>query len=594
MNETNHYSSKTLKKRKKKSSYLARAKKFGKSGRFGHGSHVSEDTYNYFVRVVEINKKKFDTEQEREIFVANTFEQTIGQEVTLATNQFTSYAIEQLIPCATDESIEKFMLALASDLRPICCDIFASHVIQSLLKFASDRVQELSDCEGEASVWLSKHMDWILKVGRFLLNNIDEFAWETYANPVMRTVLEVISGGVVTHSYNSKEKVKKIDPELKPMVPKLFKSLLKDYCKLVTSLPQLSDLTTATLTSGLLQSLVQAAARLCHKQLVPLYAKLIEVLKSKESFNDANTRLLEMMLHVAPENLYSQLFETFFQGNLKLLSCESRSNFSVQRLFDSCPSKEQLELLLEEVGSATVIEEILNAGNTGVILAMGQACERLKSGQGTFIQNLTIALQCETPEQKFKLAPLVLALMNHTKYQAKLKMREEGDPPLVTLQGSLLLQTLLNFNRPIKVVQSLLAMEPSELTNIFCDSKGSHVADSFMSSTYVGEKSREKLCHHLKGRWTEIACNIWGSRCLDATWRASTLKSRQNIVSELAQHVARLKSDKYGRFIVQEYGVDLYRHKPGEWIESQGQALRKKKKKSLSSEEPRNKKVKSE
>jgi nucleolar protein 9 len=52
-------------KKKKKKSYLSRAKKFGKSGRFGRGSYVSEDVYNYFVRVVEINNGKFETEEER-------------------------------------------------------------------------------------------------------------------------------------------------------------------------------------------------------------------------------------------------------------------------------------------------------------------------------------------------------------------------------------------------------------------------------------------------------------------------------------------------------------------------------------------------
>jgi len=54
-------------KKKKKKSYMSRAKKFGKSGRFGKGSYISEDVYNYFLRVMELDNAGFPTDEERGI-----------------------------------------------------------------------------------------------------------------------------------------------------------------------------------------------------------------------------------------------------------------------------------------------------------------------------------------------------------------------------------------------------------------------------------------------------------------------------------------------------------------------------------------------
>ena len=58
------------KKRKRKSGknsrFLQKAKKFGKQGKLGHGHEVDTDTYNYFLRVLELfNKNEFETDEER-------------------------------------------------------------------------------------------------------------------------------------------------------------------------------------------------------------------------------------------------------------------------------------------------------------------------------------------------------------------------------------------------------------------------------------------------------------------------------------------------------------------------------------------------
>ena len=63
MSETN--SNQEFKRRRKRKSVIGNAKKYGKKGRFGRGSHVDQSTYEYFIQVLELTKKEFDTPEEK-------------------------------------------------------------------------------------------------------------------------------------------------------------------------------------------------------------------------------------------------------------------------------------------------------------------------------------------------------------------------------------------------------------------------------------------------------------------------------------------------------------------------------------------------
>ena len=72
---------------------------------------------------------------------------------------------------------------------------------------------------------------------------------------------------------------------------------------------------------------------------------------------------------------------------------------------------------------------------------------------------------------------------------------EESMP--VHINGSLIIQELLKFNKPIKIVNSLLAQEPAHLRQLLSDPRGSYVTDVFMNSESIGEKSRDGLIKSL-------------------------------------------------------------------------------------------------
>ena len=51
--------------KKKGRSFLYKAKKYGKKGLYGRGKNVEEETYNYFVRVMERLKDEFEDDEEK-------------------------------------------------------------------------------------------------------------------------------------------------------------------------------------------------------------------------------------------------------------------------------------------------------------------------------------------------------------------------------------------------------------------------------------------------------------------------------------------------------------------------------------------------
>lgn len=144
---------------KKKHSFLTKARKYATKGLYGRGKNVDEETYNYFIRVMERLKEEFEDEEEKglfgfyllikkiinmfvfnafldaEMFVVNVFEQTNGKEMDLICNQVVSKIMEKLLPLAKNENLQYFADLMLKDMRIICTDPYASHVLEKVCGF---------------------------------------------------------------------------------------------------------------------------------------------------------------------------------------------------------------------------------------------------------------------------------------------------------------------------------------------------------------------------------------------------------------------------------------------------------------------------
>lgn len=76
-------------------------------------------------------------------------------------------------------------------------------------------------------------------------------------------------------------------------------------------------------------------------------------------------------------------------------------------------------------------------------------------------------------------------------------MIKNEDNDFIHIHGSVIVQTMLNFNKPFKLVQNFMDLSNSEISKIFCHSKGSYIGESFMQSKYINIKTKEKFMEHM-------------------------------------------------------------------------------------------------
>lgn len=571
-------------KRKKKKSFIQNARKYGRKGTYGRGSNLDEDTYQYMVRVLELMRDNaFPTFEEKLIFVNNVYEQTIDNEVDYSKNQIGSRVIDTLMRFANFHVIIRFASAFMDVIRPICSDRFASHVLQRILTVCAERgtrnLNEKKPANDEIKVETTEvevYNEWVIKLSKYLMNNMEDFVWDTYANHIVRTVVELLGGLINEAADGSDSKSRRNEPQdlsTRRKVPEEYKELLLEICRRLSAWPQLPEFPNNELTSGLLQKLLYSMKDVDKKTSKALIEKVVtvcfdsgdETQVSSAFGSESSMRLLEACIAVARPKIYTRIYAKFFINRLGKLSLMIGANFTVQRLFGNCQSKEELEAMFDEI--STNFLAILEKGNLGVIASVADACKRLQARQGPFVNAMAKTLNCEEPSERQNRIALLVARM---KPFENTESEDNIGEFRVNLHGSLILQSMLHFNKPIKIVNSLLSASGNELKTLFADPRGSRVMDAFAESKFIGEKSREKMARRLEGQWVQLACSKHGSRSLEKVWQWSQIKQRLWIIEELASAGGSLLATETGKIISGKLNVPLFARSKKEWIDAQG------------------------
>ena len=113
-----------------------------------------------------------------EIFVANVFNSNSEEEEKLCCNQLVSRVFEKLLPLAPSDVKTRIMTKLGSDLRLYVTNPFASHILETLLTLASFKQKSEQESPQEFSEF---RREWVLKVSKYCINNLAEFAQDSYA-----------------------------------------------------------------------------------------------------------------------------------------------------------------------------------------------------------------------------------------------------------------------------------------------------------------------------------------------------------------------------------------------------------------------------
>jgi nucleolar protein 9 len=182
---------------------------------------------------------------------------------------------------------------------------------------------------------------------------------------------------------------------------------------------------------------------------------------------------------------------------------------------------------------------------------------------------------CFTHEtRQMKIVPLVSRLIT---YEVAEQPADDKPSCNCHIIGSQIVQTLLHFGKPIKIVQSLVEMETSQFWELLSDTFGSRIMDAFFSAEFVCEKSHDKLIQKLQGSFYSLATTKFGSRSLDSVWPSSPVKTRIAIGEELLQKETALQGNYFGRIIFENYALPLLKRQKSDWKTIQDKESKKRK-----------------
>lgn len=261
-----------------------------------------------------------------------------GEEVQLASNQLVSRVLENLLPLASEERIEKFGEALLPSLRVIVADSFASHVLEKLLEMTS------------SDKWRSskKLTAWFEKTAMFVLNNFEDFTFDTYANFVMKKVIECLSGHVekpadhmsICHKKGSTSNTVRLELYGDRTRNPKWEKILHDFAKRFCSWPQFNDLKNKVETSRLIQNIIQTVSRTENSGdlLKDIILRILAILPESLDINDLAHRTLEVAFSVADTKTFAVIYDKYYKGRLADYVNVEGQCFTIHKLVTAAPS----------------------------------------------------------------------------------------------------------------------------------------------------------------------------------------------------------------------------------------------------------------
>ncbi|XP_014241996.1 nucleolar protein 9 [Cimex lectularius] len=514
--------------RKRQKKFLYRANKKLKEERFGH--ILDKDTYEYFLRIAETLKLD-NSDEEKGVLAENVLRETQGKEGDFTSHPLSARVLEGILPWASWNDLSRLRDAFA-EKRHWAKNGCQAHVQESLIKDAGQRAQNGNEEKEEC-------LEYIRQKSMFYLNNLEEQILEVNLNHLTRTCLEVCSG-IMQEKGTSKQ--------LSPLLP----DVVKEYLSRFKKWHQFSGTYKEEVVSGLLQVVLRSASKCCPKACAAFINILIDncllndyVKETQENTffdNISRNSLLETMIEVSNAEVYEKIYTSFLKGGIKDLAKGKNSNFIIAKLLRSCPGKIQLEPIFEEMG--TNYQAFMEYPQ--VLVALSEACLKCGIKQGDLIKNTKTTLSCDIQNGDQTFVKCLLWMTSPDKLDLKSQ---------TSIHGSMILQNMLTFKKPIKIVEGLLGLNFDELKIIAEDPKGSRIFDAFVLSNSVGEKSRDRLINKFNDAYIDLAMTKFGSRVFDALWSKSSGKQREAIMKNMTR---RILSNQYGSKIATMIDLNTY------------------------------------
>lgn len=552
---------------------------------------VDPEAAKYFAEIANVLECGDVDMEERPYVCGNALEEARGKEVELATDHIVSHTLQTLLEGCDVDNLCLFLRSCAKNFVRIANDSCGSHVAETALNSLAMHIQD--------EEYHSMIKESLTLICQNMASNPVELMCNCYGSHVLRSLLCVCKGVHTNSEFHTAKSATVLAQRLNlkadkgeinntqfihPGFPELLKFVVSEMLKCsqtdiaVLQRDQYSSLVLQTalrLLAGHDEELLSIIPVILGSSMENTEEESLITLSEVQNIKDlvkenAFSHLMEIILEVAPDFLYDEIFKKVFKDSLFELSCHPSANFAVQALISYARSKSQIEGILEELGSK--FKDLLETGKAGVVASIIAATQKIQTNEDKCSKALAASVTSGNEPPKH-IVPRLLYLDSYIYCHDKANWSLPSNSR-VHFMGSLILQLI--FKYPSEYIQpyikSITTMESDHITKIAKDVGGAKVIESVLSS-FAKDKQKMKLVGKLKGHFGELAMHPSGSFTVSKCFSVSDVPLREAIVCELVTIQKELSKTKQGPGLVKSFDVDGYVRRPEQWRSSQNSKI---------------------
>lgn len=545
--------------------------------------------------------KNNDSVTQIDLLVTNVFEQLDSNELVAVTNGDCSRVIEKLLRESSDYFVIMFADRLSGSYPDLFRHQFASHVCQTILYLGSAIVhKEINNIPisiPDSSLMsissdVPKMSTIINEICEQLAGQWDLLAKNVYASHVLRTLIHILAGDYsMADSDETRSKKSRVynynhrnlsnlaqnhqsnkailDKYGKPLIeydtPESFKVILDDILKhfYKNCEPRaIRNMAVNSIASPVIQLIIKYRPK---DEFIKILLDLDNDNNNKSGYVSAmitdkvGSHLLEKIITSSNEEIIEEFYFKYIETNLLEYVRSSTANFVVQQIIEKLTKKDTLKTLLLLL--STHFEEFIKEYRQGVVCkVIQQSCKRnIKVDK--IVEALGKSLNSDPSSSTFIISVLYLKPYDKISNYDKVK-----------LQGSLILQSLCNSKSKIamkSIIDGVLDLSIDELIKYCRDPVSSRFIESIFTSKRIPDESKQKIIIKLLHKFGKMSADKYASHIVDKCWAQSNLEIKEKIAEDIEKSYSYLITSVYGKIIVRNFKIEIFKRSRKEWINSQ-------------------------
>ncbi|XP_038898236.1 pumilio homolog 23 isoform X1 [Benincasa hispida] len=549
---------------------------------------VDPETTKYFTEISNLFESENVDFEERSVICGNALEEAAGKEFELATDYIISHTMQSLLEGCNVNDLCNFLHGCANQFPFIAMDRSGSHVAETAIKSLAMHLQDedvyplVEDaltviCKeivaNSLDVMCNCHGSHVLRSLLHLCKGVPLESSEFHTRKSSTTLAERLNVKAPRFNGDHGFHIEGGFPELlKLLISGMLKGVRKDVR--ILQVDQYGSLVIQTILKLLvgqddeLRHIIPTLLGCSEKDVAEgSYVQISAVPDVVDLMKEtAFSHLMEVILEVAPENLFDELVTKVFRNSLFELSSHPCGNFAVQALISHIKYKDQMELVWSEIG--TKVRDLLEMGRSGVVASLIATSQRLQTHEQKCCEALVRAV-CSTDESPKCIVPRILFIDRYFFCEDKAKW---GFPSGVKMHvmGSLILQAVFRYRTALiqPYITSITSMEDNHVLEVAKDSSGSRVIEAFLNSD-APAKLKRRLIMKLRGHFGELSMQSSSSFTVEKCYNSSNLSLREAIVSELVVLRSDLSKTKQGPHLLRKLDVEGFASRPDQWRSKQ-------------------------